>query len=124
MDRELVAILVADLVVLTLVLATAVPAMVAEARHLGRAMVRLLRQPAVIRARRAAIKERALQDRMLALVEMPAPLPVLTSERAQLMQVQPLSQETLQAMREPQLRLVPLPEVLPPPLTLTQSLRA
>lgn len=116
MDKELVEILAADLVVLTLVLATAVPAMVAEAQLLARLVARPLQR--ALRARRAA-REQQLQDRMLALVQMPAPLEPLLLER---MVQRPLSQETLQALLEPKLRLVPLPEVLQVPTRMRSSL--
>jgi hypothetical protein len=122
MDKELVEILVADLVVLTLVLATAVPAMVAEVRHLARLAARPLRRALTARRVRLAMARAATeleQARALLLAQMPAPLPVLHPDR---MPVQrPLSQETLQALREPKLRLVPLPPVLLPPTPMRSS---
>ena len=111
MDKELVAILLADLVVLTAVVLTAVPALVAEVK-LGLAALRRLRARMV--ARRQAAKL-ALEQRMVELVEMPGPLPLeqATPELLARMQVRPLSQAVLQAMREPPLRLVPLPPLMP-----------
>jgi hypothetical protein len=104
MERELVLLLVTDLVMLLVIAATG----------LGP----LLR---ALTARRVARQEQLLEDRMLALVQMPAPLPLEPLLPERMVQRQ-LSQETLQALREPKPRLVPLPEVLPPPTPMRSSL--
>jgi hypothetical protein len=72
-------------------------------------------------ATRARMEELEL-ERMVGLAQMPAPLlPLLPLNRAQMVQ-RPISQETLQALRAPKPRLVPLPPVLQPPTPMQSSL--
>jgi hypothetical protein len=102
MDREVVAILLADLLVLTAVLATAVQPLLAEMRLLLRLLlkpVRLMQEKRATLRLDRRLEEQLLRDRMLGLQETIRPLPQLTQASLERLRPRPISLEAQALVR-------------------------